>query len=185
MKLVKLADYKIEGYNYHVVSASLFKITQKELHAIGITEAAAYVDEKLIEPLQKANQLLKQHSYKLLVKDGYRSTELYELAAKKRRAHHSAKQTKQLMNLKNMPHATGLAVDVGLISLKNGHEVTLRNFRDGLDAKFIGYYHNRRGRQSREYQRRQDLLHKVMKRAGFKLGVKNEIWHFELNLTSR
>lgn len=81
-----------------------------------------------------------------------------------------------------MPHATGLMVDIGLISLKTGHEVTLRNYKDGLDAKFINFYKFRSGKRAQEYQRRQDLLHKVMKHAGFKLGVKNEIWHFELNI---
>jgi D-alanyl-D-alanine dipeptidase len=54
--------------------------------------------------------------------------------------------------------------------------------KDGSDAWFVGFYKNKNDELSCEYQRLQDLLITVMLRNGFKLGVKNEVWHFEFKI---
>lgn len=100
MRLVKTTDIGIDGHNYHVVEAKLFNITPQELEKIGATQSEALVAERLLKLLQKADQQLRKHGYRLFVKDGYRSKKLYELAAKNRRVHHSKNKPKHSSTLK-------------------------------------------------------------------------------------
>ena len=78
-----------------------------------------------------------------------------------------------------MPHATGLAVDIGLLDLKTGKELMMRNKDDDPEAYLIDYYRNKKDSQSAEFQRLQDILISTMTSVGFSVGEKGEFWHFE------
>ena len=78
-----------------------------------------------------------------------------------------------------MAHATGLTVDVALVSLESGKEVAMRGKEDGIEGMFVGFYAGKENSKSRRYQELQDLLFQIMIRNGFTLGSKKEFWHFE------
>jgi hypothetical protein len=56
----------------------------EELEAIGIKDGIMMVSERIIKPLLKAQQILHKYGYSIVIKDGYRSPEIYDLAYKKR-----------------------------------------------------------------------------------------------------
>jgi D-alanyl-D-alanine dipeptidase len=179
--LVKLSDYGLLGQNYHWAERTKFHISKAELQEISIGDIDGWVSKELIDPLKKANELFHQHGYELFVTDAYRSPELYKLAYKKRLKTEGKTATDGLMSMDRMPHATGLTVDVTLLSKKNGQPVELRDKADGHKAKFINYYKDKDDDQSKLFQERQELLRQVMQQVGFKLGKKKEFWHFELD----
>ncbi|MFA5158693.1 MAG: M15 family metallopeptidase [Patescibacteria group bacterium] len=179
-KLVNLADFGLRGFNYYWTRKERYKINDVELKSVGVSDGNAYVDESLIKPLKKVNQALFQHGLELIVKDAYRSSELYKMIQKKRYKVRGKAETDKLLNLETMPHSTGLAVDVGLIDLKSGKELMMRNSKDDPEAFFVEYYRNKLDDQSQEYQQLQELLISAMKRVGFSIGSNGEFWHFEL-----
>lgn len=179
-KLVKLKDHGLDGQNYHVINRARFNISKHELKDIGIHDADCYVSEDLIKPLQEANTTLLKQGYKLYITDGYRSKELYKLAHSKRKKTEGKMETQKIMNMSKMPHSSGLTVDVTLRSVANGRLLLMRRSKDGVEAKFIDFYKNKKDLQSKELQNRQLILRRAMENAGFKLGKKQEFWHFEL-----
>jgi len=78
-----------------------------------------------------------------------------------------------------MPHASGKSIDVSLWDEREGKQVDMRNWEDGTDALFINFYKNKTDEQSKKYQELQDFVLEVMMNHGFKLGTKNEYFHFD------
>lgn len=180
MKLVSTADYGIKGFNHYWTKRDFYNMTEVELNAAGVTNGNAYVDESLIPLLQQVNEVLKPQGYGIIVKDGYRSPELYKLIQTKRYEMFGKEQTDRILNTITMPHSNGRTVDVSLSDIKTGEEVPMRNKKDDPDNFFIDFYRHKEDSESKEYQRLQDLLIKTMLSVGFKLGTKNEFWHFEI-----
>lgn len=158
----------------------MYGIDLAELENIGIHDDKAYVDEAVIPLLEKANEILVAHGYEIIVKDAYRSPELYKLIQAKRYVKFGKEQTDKILNTVSMPHSNGRTVDVGLLDLTSGEEVSMRNKKDDPDNFFINYYRGKTDAESMEYQRLQDLLVETMTSLSFKLGSKQEFWHFEL-----
>lgn len=177
-KLVNLSDYSIKSFNYYWNNRQRFNMSIDELRDAGVTGDTVRVDERLIEPLHKANTQLRTHGLEIRVDEGYRSPDMYQLAYAKRKSYGDGKST-AILNLQKMPHATGLAVDIGLLHTSNGQEVAMRNKKHGLQASFVGFYSNKKDKASQRFQARQKLLQECMESAGFVLGSKNEYWHFE------
>lgn len=180
MKLMVVNDHGIKGINYYWVRREMYDIDLVELENIGIHDDKAYVDEKIIPLLDRANVILAPYGYEIIIKDAYRSTELYKLIQVKRYAKFGKEQTDKILNTASMPHSNGRTVDVGLLDLVSGEEVPMRNKKDDPDNFFINYYREKTDAESVEYQRLQDLLVETMTSLGFKLGSKQEFWHFEL-----
>jgi D-alanyl-D-alanine dipeptidase len=181
MKLVNLSDYGIKSMHYYWVRRENFNISKDELREIGITGNVAQVDESLVPKLREANEAFKKHGYEIIVKDGYRSPQLYELVKTKRYANDGQETTDKTLNPKTKPHATGLVVDINLISLKTDKEVeTWDSKSDWPDGVFIDFYKHSDDPRHQEYQRLQVLMREVMFGLGFKLGSLKEYWHFEL-----
>lgn len=179
-RLVKLSDHGIRSWNYYWHFRHELKMTEAELRIVGVEGDTLYVRPELIEPLKEADKRFRKHSFELVVKDAYRSPELYALAYRKRQARWGRKATDRLYNMKDMPHRSGLVVDVSLVDSKNGQEVRMRDPKQDDDgAQSIGFYQDKSDAVSREYQRLQDLLIEVMLSVGFELGIKREFWHFE------
>jgi D-alanyl-D-alanine dipeptidase len=77
-----------------------------------------------------------------------------------------------------MPHSTGRSVDVALWDLNQNKEIYLRDSKDGTDALFINFYRNRSDSEGKKFQELQDNLINLMQDKGFRLGTKNEYFHF-------
>jgi len=180
MNLVKLSDYGIKSINYYWQRRDNFNITESELAAVGVTGNDAMVDASLIPKLKQANELAQPLGYELVVKDAYRSKELYDLVRRKRYENDGQEVTDRTFSKTRMPHSTGLAVDVNLIDLKTGDEIETWDKADWPDGLFVGYYKDKMGSKSQRYQQMQDLLINVMVQSGFKLGIRQESHHFEI-----
>lgn len=181
MNLVKLSDYGIKNINYYWERRDKFNLTEAELAGVGITGNDAVVDYSLISRLKKVNELLKPAGYEIIIKDAYRSKELYDLVRKKRYKSDGKEVTDKTLSVDRMHHSTGLAVDVNLVDLNTGKEIAIWDKLDWPDGIFIDYYRNKTDIKSRQYQQMQDLLIGTMQKAGFNLAPKNEFHHFELS----
>ncbi|MEI8060679.1 MAG: hypothetical protein WCG99_00060 [Candidatus Berkelbacteria bacterium] len=177
--LVNIADFGIKGANYYWTRSERYKISKDELENAGVFDGNAYLDKKLIAPLQKANEKLLNLGMELIVKDAHRTPELYKLAETKLYEYQGKDKTDKLLNMIRMPHATGLAVDIGLIDLKTGEELKMRDSKDDPEAYLIDNYRKKKDPQSKEFQRLQDILIETMTLVGFSVGTKGEFWHFE------
>jgi D-alanyl-D-alanine dipeptidase len=181
LNLVYLQDYDIKGINYYWARRELFKLSVEELHSVGVFDERPQLDASVIKNLQAANKALKNHGYELFIKDAYRSPELYNLVFAKRSIQFGKDQTSRIFNLTDMPHASGTTLDASLLDLDTSQEIDMRNKADDPEAYFIDFYKDKPDLTSQEYQRLQVLLRTTMLEAGFRLGTKNEYWHFELN----
>lgn len=183
MGFVNVGDFGIEGVNYYWTRRDRLNISEEELHEAGVHDEHAYVRHELIEPLLRADKSLRTWGYRMIVKDALRPHAAYELAQKKLYEKQGKELTDAMLNMVKMPHASGLAVDISLISLETSQEVWLRNGNHDKDGGWrIGYYMGRDDPASLEYQRLQTILIGTMISAGFVLGSKNEFWHFEYRL---
>lgn len=181
--LVSTTDFDIKGVNYYWTRKERYNISEEELRTAGVTNGNAYIDKSLIAALQTANTKFKKLGYEIIVKDGYRSPKLYQLIQKKRYETRGKEETDKLLNLETMPHSTGMVIDISLINTKTNEELMMRDSKDDSDgAFFIDYYKYKNDERSQEFQRRQRMMIDTMLESGFKLGTKNEYWHFEYRL---
>ncbi|MBI2798205.1 hypothetical protein HYX70_02805 [Candidatus Saccharibacteria bacterium] len=181
-RLIPSDSFGVKGKNYYWNNPQRFGISEHELKDLGITDETVLVDLDLKAPLALAKQRLGKYGYTIAIVDGYRSPELYKIAHRTRSKVMGKANANALMNLKDMPHASGRVVDVQLIDTKTGKEVYMRDSKDSIPAHFVGFYTDKNDAQSKTFQRLQDLLVKTMLSLGFKLGSKKEYWHFELPL---
>jgi D-alanyl-D-alanine dipeptidase len=179
--LVSTEDFGITGDQYYWKNADAYGLTENELRAIGVITDEALVRAELRAPLLAADERFRQDGYRLHVKDGYRSHDLYELAYKKRVEKFGEHDTQRSLNVGRRPHASGFAVDVALVRLDNNEELEIRDKKDGVDAYFIGYYDDQGKSHPRasEFTKHQKYLRDTMMGIGWQLGKLNEIWHFE------
>lgn len=180
MKLINLSDCGIKCINYYWERREKYNISEKELASVGVTGNDVMLDERLIPILNDANSIFKKQGYEIIVKDGYRSPELYQLVFEKRCEYDNKENTHKTLSLTRMPHATGLAVDINLVDTNSGKEVEMRRYEDWPDGIFLDFYRNKKDPKSIEYQRLQDLLVNTMLGLGLKLGKRKEFHHFEL-----
>ncbi len=178
-ELTYIDEHGILGSNFYWHKHDAKGISLEEIMAIGLTDGRVQVSKKIIEPLKKVDSILKARGFRLYIKEGYRSKELYELVFKKRSEKFGVEETKRLFNMEGMPHAKGMSVDVALWDLNEDREVFMRNGADGTDALFVDYYKNRNDEKSKEYQDLQEFVITTMLAQGFSLGTKNEYFHFD------
>ncbi len=177
-----MSDYDIKSINYYWVRRKNFNLSIDELKSVGIDGNIAQVDERLIPKLQEANRIFRIYGYEMIVKDAYRTPELYKLVQKKRYENDGREVTDRTFSGTRMPHATGLAVDINLIDLKTGQEVEMWNRADWPDGIFLDFYREKEDKKSKRYQELQDLLIETMLGLGFHLGKRKEFHHFEYPL---
>ena len=180
-QLTETTSFGITGEQYYWTHRRQYDISLEELKVIGLTSGKALVHVRLKEPLLAVDALFRKGGYRLHVKDGYRSPELYDLVRQKRVQKFGEYDTDRSLNTKHRPHASGFVVDVALISLDDESELELRDRRDGVDAYFIDYYRKAGASHDKTslYTERQEYLRNTMQRVGWKLGELQEIWHFE------
>jgi hypothetical protein len=125
MNLVNVSDYGIKGVNYYYSRKKQFNLSDEELASVGVTENFARLDRSLIPKLVEANNILQEEGFEIIVKDGYRSPELYDLVRKKRYEIDGKENTDKTLSTSSHPHSSGFAVDLNLINLKTGQEVEM------------------------------------------------------------
>lgn len=177
--LVYIDDYGLLGSNFYWDKRDTKGVTLEEIMATGLRDNRVQVHRDLITPLQEIDRELKANSYRLYIKEGYRSKALYELVYRKRVEMFGKEETDRLLNMNDMPHSTGKSVDVSLRDIEGKEEIFMRNGSDGTDALFYGYYKDKTDQQSQNLQALQDKVKELMERKGFKFGTKNEYFHFD------
>lgn len=177
--LVYIDECGLMGSNFYWHKYESKGLTKEDILEAGLTSDRVQVSKEIIEPLQRAETVLKPLGYRLYIKEGYRARSLYEIVYNRRVEKFGKEETDSLLNMEGMPHAQGLSVDVALWSLTDNKEVYLRNGADGTDALFIHFYKDKTDADSVRYQQLQDLLIETMIREGFRLGTKREYFHFD------
>ncbi len=178
--LVYIDDYGLLGSNFYWENRERLNINKKDLIDAGLTDGRAQVSPEIIPALQSADKKFQEQGHRLYVKDGYRSPEVYALAYTSRTEKFGQEQTDLLMNMEQMPHATGRVVDIALWDPQTNQEVATRDKSHGVQAMFVDFYKNQDDSISKQYQRLQELMIQTMLDSGFQLGEKNEYFHFQL-----
>lgn len=184
LDLVRPDDYGLDSLHYYFNARDKFGMSLAELAAVGVTDDKCRVGRRLIEPLLAAQSIFNDLGYGLVIKDSYRSPELYQLIYDKRvsregGAHFGQENTDKLLNMERKIHASGNVVDIAL-TWPEGDLVMLRAAADGVPAHIYGYYQDKVDAVSIEYQAIQDVMKDVMFGLGFEFGTLREYWHFEL-----
>ncbi len=184
-ELVYIDDYGLEGSNFYWHKFEAKGMTKEDVLGAGLKNDRVQVHKEIIPALKKIDEIFKGEGYKLFIKEGYRSKALYEMIFKRRSEKFGKEETERLMNMTDMPHATGKTVDVALYDLKENKEIYLRDNNDGVDALFINFYRSKTDSKSQKFQELQDFLISTMLDNGFRLGTKKEYFHFNYDPSSQ
>jgi len=177
---VYIDDYGLLGYNFYWKKRdSIPGATETDLKKLGLKDNRVQVHKDIIDVLVKIDKEMQKHGFRIYIKEGLRTKELYEFVYKKRVELFGKEITDKLLNMKDMPHATGKSVDIELWDQSKKEEVFMRNRNDGTDAYFVNYYRDKGGEQNKKLQELQDLLISTMQNNGFRLGTKREYFHFD------
>ncbi|PCI25095.1 hypothetical protein COB57_02655 [Candidatus Peregrinibacteria bacterium] len=179
--MIYLSQIGIKTYNYYWNRTEQTGVSYEELATVGVIKDDILVKEICAKAIMTANEKLKNLGYCLIIKEGYRSPEMYQLIYDKRVVKFGKTQTDQLLNMKNMPHSTGLVIDAVLWDLKNNCTVEMYKHEHGADAFFYSFYKDNPKKDTGDYLKKQTLLIDTMLNSGFTLGSKGEFFHFELN----
>ena len=179
MDLVRPDDFGLPSRHYYYHERDRFDLTLAELAAVGVVDGSCRIDRALVPSLQLAQAEFGRQGFALLIKDGYRSPELYRLIHRKRLVRYGREHTERLLNIERMIHASGRVVDIDITKL-DGSRLAFRAAEDGIPAHLYGYYQSKDDARSLEFQHNQELLKDVMFPLGFVFGTLVEYWHFEL-----
>src|SRR3989344_7350710 len=157
---VYLDEHGILGSNFYWQKGNEIGLSKEELEKVGLTGDRIQIHEDMVEPLLFADKKLQEHGYRLYITEGYRSKELYELVNQKMIEIIGEKEKNRILNIKDMPHASGKSVDVAL--WKDREVMRLHDKTDGINGYFVGFY---KGKND-EYQRLQELLIGMMQNTG-------------------
>ena len=179
LDLVRSDDFGITSRHYYYLERDRYDLSLEDLASVGITDGNCRIGRVLIPTLIKAQSQFRSLGYDLIIKDGYRSPELYRLVYGKRVARYGKEHTDSLLNIDRMIHAKGNVVDIDLTPL-DGSKMMLRAAADGVPAHFYGFYKKKSDSHSIVYQSNQDMMKTVMFGFGYEFGSLIEYWHFEL-----
>lgn len=177
--LVYIDDYGLLGTNFYWHKYEAKGLTKEDILNAGLTSDRVQVHKDIIDELAKIDEEFQTRGYRLYVKEGYRSKALYEIIYQRRVEKFGKEETDTLLNMNDMPHAQGLSVDVALWDETANQEVFMRNGDDGTEALFIDFYKDKDDKQSKRYQELQEWVISIMQRHSFRLGTKNEYFHFD------
>jgi len=122
---------------------------------------------------------LRLNAMSFLFKEGYRSSELYDIVYQRRVEKFGKQETDSILNMTDKPHALGLSVDIAIWDTSTDCEVYTRWIEDGVPALFVDFYKNTDDEESKKYQELQEWVIEVMQDHGFRLGTKREYFHFD------
>jgi D-alanyl-D-alanine dipeptidase len=176
--LVHIDQVGLLGTDFYWHKHEAKGITKEEILSV-LSDDRVLVHRDIINPLIEADKKFQERGLRLYIKEGYRSKDLYELIYRKRVEKFGQEETDSILNMKDMPHASGRTVDIAFWDEKNNKEVYLRKGEDGIPALFADFYKGKDDAESREYQELQEFLISTMQDLGFRLGVKREYFHFD------
>lgn len=181
--LVYIDEHGLLGSNFYWHQYDSKALTDEELKEAGLTSDRVQVDKSIIGHLVEIDKEFQKRGFRLYIKEGYRSKALYEIIYRKRVEMVGKEETDRLLNMKDMPHATGKSIDVALWDKEKGEFAPLRKKEDGIEALFVDFYKNKLDEQSKTFQELQEHIISIMQSHGFDLGTKNEYFHFNYSLT--
>ena len=178
--LVKISDHGLLGSNFYWNKYESKGLSKEDVLATGLTGDCVEVHKDIIDVLKGVDKEIQDVlGFRLFIKEGYRSKSLYEIIYKRRCEKFGKEETDKIFNMNDMPHSTGLSVDVALFDPAENKEVYMRNGDDGTDALFVGFYKDKEDEESKRYHKLQVTLIEVMQNNGFRLGTKREYFHFD------
>jgi len=178
-ELVYIDDYGLLGTNFFWHKYEAKGLSKEDILNAGLSSDRVQVHKDIINILVEIDKEFQNRGYRLFIKEGYRSKSLYKIVYKRRVEKFGKEETDRQLNMKDMPHSIGLSIDVALWSMENNAEVYMRKWEDGDDALFIDFYKNKKDEQSKTYQGLQERVIGIMQKQGFRLGTKNEYFHFD------
>lgn len=179
-EMVRISDHGLLGSNFYWNKYESKGLSRQDVIDAGQTGDYVEVHKDIIEILQKIDKKMQaDYGYRLYIKEGYRSKALYEIVYKRRCEKFGKEETDMLLNMKDMPHALGLSVDVTMWDSTKDKEVYFRNSEDGAEALFVDFYKDKDDEQSKHYQTLQEYLIHTMQDHGFRLGKLREYFHFD------
>lgn len=181
--LVPIHDYWLEWKNRYWVNASAFNISYIELELIWILDDIAYLTKECCQKLQDINAELYKSWLKVIVKDAYRSKELYDLVYQKRITKFWKEETDKILNTRTYPHATGNTVDVALVSIIDNKPlrmyIPIENREQQVASRALHYYEDSDNDDEIEIHKNRMLLKDIMNKYWFEW-IAHEYWHFDL-----
>lgn len=178
-ELVYIDEYGLRGTNFYWHKYEAKGLSKQDILDAGLTSDRVQVHKDIIDSLVSIDKAFQERGYVLFVKEGYRSKELYEIIYQRRVEKFGQKETDRLLNMSDMPHADGRSVDVALWDPESDTEVYMRDGEDGVDALFVDFYKGKDGDDAQRYQELQEWVINIMQEYGFRLGTKNEYFHFD------
>lgn len=175
---VYIDEYGLLGSNFYWRKGIEIGLSKEELAKVGLQNEHVLVHRDIIESLKHADKALQSEGYRLYVTEGYRSKELYHLINEKIKDKIGEQETSRILNMVDMPHATGKSVDIAL--WRDDKKLILHDKQDGINGYFIDFY-KQGEKKNEQYQNLQEFLIKVMQDNGFRLGTKREYFHFNYN----
>jgi D-alanyl-D-alanine dipeptidase len=176
---VYIDQYGLLGSNFYWHKYENYGLSKEDIISVGLTDDRVQVHKDIIDVLVGIDkEFQKEFGYRLYIKEGYRSADLYDIVYKRRVTKFGKEHTDKIFNVVDKPHASGKTVDVALWDLETNKEVYMRNWEDSAPALHINFYRNREDEEARKYQDLQDRVIDIMLKHGFRLGTKNEYFHF-------
>jgi len=176
---VYIDDYKLLGTNFYWLKYESKGLSKEDILQAGLTSDRVQIHKSIVDLLVEVDKEFQTRGYKLFVKEGYRSKELYNIVYKRRVEKYGKEETDKLLNMSDMPHSQGLSLDVALWDEISNKEVYMRKGDDGAPALFVDFYKNKDDDESQKYQELQEWVIGIMQEKGFRLGTKNEYFHFD------
>lgn len=172
---VYIDEYNLLGSNFYWHKGIEVGIPKGELAKVGLQDERVLVHKDIVGTLKNADKALQSKGYRLYITEGYRSKELYRLINEKIKEKIGEKETNRILNMVDMPHATGKSIDVAL--WRDGKKILLHDKEDGINGYFINFY-KQGDKENKYYQELQEFLINTMQDNGFRLGTKREYFHF-------
>jgi len=169
---IYIDEHDLLGNNFYWHNGIKIGIPKKELNRVGLQDERVLVHKEIVGALKNVDKFLQSKGYRLYITEGYRSEKLYELVHKKMQEKLGEEETNRILNIIDMPHATGKSIDAAL--WYNGEKISLRDKRDGINGYFVDFY-------KKKNKRYQEFLISIMQDNGFRLGTKREYFHFNYN----
>lgn len=177
--LVYIDTYGLKGTNFYWHKYEAKGLTKEDILTTGLTSDRVQVHKDIIEPLIAINKIFINKGFELYIKEGYRSSALYDIVYKRRVEKFGKEEADSLLNMNDKPHALGLSVDVAVWDIATDTELYMRRGEDGTSALFVDFYKDMQDEESQRYQQLQEWVIEVMQDHGFRLGSKREYFHFD------
>lgn len=177
--LVNISEHGLMGKSFYWYRYADYGFTLEELKNTGVVDDAVWVSAEILPALLEVDTELRKQGRRLYLKEGYRSPELYELIYKSRVAKFGQEMTDKLLNMQEMPHATGRSVDVAIWDIEADKEIYLRKNGDGPESLLIDFYKEANDEEGKRCYELQNFLIDLMLKHGFGLGKRREYFHFD------